>query len=268
MVSGRECEHALKLSERLMAAASLVTPGLVLADIGTDHGFLPIWLVQSGLTPRAVAADVNEGPLERAREHIAAQGLEEKIETRRMDGLAGFCARDGIESIVIAGMGGTLMIRILKEAQEEVLAGCRELILQPQSEIAAVREYLASEGFVIRAEEFILEDGKYYPMMRATRRAEDEPAPSLTPEEARYGPCLLRGAHPVLRLYLEKEKAIQEKILAALGEDPRTGGPDERKAARRAELLGVLELNRRARAVMQEASQEGPQRDEEGGHHG
>ncbi len=155
----------MQISRRLQAVADMVTSGSRVADIGTDHAYIPIFLMENGIIPRAVAMDVNAGPLARARAHIEARGLSEKIETRLSDGLTALAPGEA-DCIVIAGMGGPLTVRILTEGKDR-LAGCRELILQPQSEIRLVRAYLEQKGWRIVREEMVCEDGKYYPMMRA-----------------------------------------------------------------------------------------------------
>lgn len=102
----------MKLSKRMQAVAAMVSPGNVLADIGTDHGYVPIALVQEHVIPRAIAMDINEGPLERATAHIREYHLESLIETRRSNGVE--MLREGeADSILIAGMGGELIIGIL-----------------------------------------------------------------------------------------------------------------------------------------------------------
>ena len=147
----------MELSKRLTAVAALVTPGSRLADVGTDHGYIPIWLVKNGRIPCAVAMDVNKGPLLRAEENIREEGLEEKIETRLSDGLKKLCPGEA-DAAVIAGMGGALTIYIL-EAASRVLPGMKELILQPQSEIAKVRRWLEDQGWQIAEEDMVEEDG-------------------------------------------------------------------------------------------------------------
>ncbi|MCD8011582.1 MAG: tRNA (adenine(22)-N(1))-methyltransferase TrmK [Lachnospiraceae bacterium] len=166
---------AVKLSDRLQAVADMVTPGLVLADIGTDHAYIPIYLIEQEVIPRAIAMDVHEGPLLRAKTHIQEHGLSDRIETRLSDGLA--TLRPGeAQSIVLAGMGGALTIRILENAGAILNAysvssahemDSAELILQPQSEIQQVRAYLARKDWRIVREDMVFEDGKYYPMMKA-----------------------------------------------------------------------------------------------------
>ena len=155
----------MQLSRRLRAAADLVSTGSVLADIGTDHGYIPIALVEEKKIPGAIAMDINKGPLARADEHIRQHGLEHQIETRLSDGLHAMKQGEA-QSILIAGMGGLLIVRILTEGKE-VLEGCRELILQPQSELRSVRSYLEQEHYRITEERLVLEEGKYYVILRA-----------------------------------------------------------------------------------------------------
>ena len=98
----------IQISRRLSAVAALVSPGLVLADVGCDHGYIPIYLIQKGQIPRAIAMDINQGPLLRAREHIREWGLEDYIETRLSDGVEALKPGEA-QCLVIAGMGGPLM---------------------------------------------------------------------------------------------------------------------------------------------------------------
>lgn len=157
----------LQLSHRMRAVAGLVGSGGSLADVGTDHGYIPVYLVKQGRIRHVIAADINEGPLARAREHILAYHLEDQIETRLSDGLREI--RPGeVQSVVIAGMGGPLMVRILSDGQK-VLEFCEELVLQPQSHIREVRSWLWEHGWQITAEDLVLEDEKFYPMMRVVR---------------------------------------------------------------------------------------------------
>ena len=133
----------VKISNRLMTAAALVTQGYTLADVGTDHGYIPIYLLQQKKIPAAIAMDINEGPLERAKEHIALYGLQAYIQTRLSDGVAALKPGE-VEAVLIAGMGGGLVMHILKDG-EKVCQSAKELILQPQSEIERVREFLREE---------------------------------------------------------------------------------------------------------------------------
>lgn len=206
-----------RISIRLQSVAELVTKGSILADVGCDHGYLPIYLIETGHILRAVAMDVNPGPLQQAAEHIDRAGLGGYIETRLSDGL--MALRPGeTDSLVIAGMGGALTVRILSD-RPDIWRKMREVILQPQSEIEAVRRYLWSAGFRIVRENMVEEDGKFYMMMRGVPgTAAGEQADAAIEEggwpEAyyRYGGCLIRQRHPVLLRYLEKSRRQMESI--------------------------------------------------------
>lgn len=160
----------MQISKRLEAVAGMVTPGLTLADVGTDHAYIPIYLVENQTIPHAVAMDIGRGPLARAQEHITAHGLETQIETRLSDGLEALAPGE-VQSIVIAGMGGPLAVRILTMGAAQA-AACREVILQPQSDLRLVRSYLGSAGYRIVQEELVCEEGKFYPMMKCVPEAE------------------------------------------------------------------------------------------------
>lgn len=155
----------MELSKRLFAAASLISEGNTAADVGCDHGYAAIWLVQTGRCPRVIATDVRNGPLSAAEGHIKACGLTDYIEIRISDGLAALAPGEA-ESLLMAGMGGRLMVRILEEGMEKALQ-MQELVLQPQSELFFVRRFLREKGWLIEREDMVLEDGKFYPMFRA-----------------------------------------------------------------------------------------------------
>lgn len=206
------------LSPRLLAVAELVSSGARLADIGTDHAYIPIFLAESGRIEGAVACDVNSGPLQRAGDHIREHGLEDRIQTRLSDGFSQLKPGE-TNSAVIAGMGGGLMIRILKEGS--CIAGCmEECILQPQSEIERVRAFLLEEGFSFLREDMVRDDGKYYVIMKVKPPSGDgneyAAAGKWKEEELRYGKLLLEEKNPVLYEFLEREIRIKKDILSSL----------------------------------------------------
>lgn len=223
----------MELSKRLSAVARLVDRCGCVADIGTDHGYVPIFLVESGIADRVIAMDVNKGPLERARLHIAGAGLAGRIETRLCDGLKGLKPKEA-DTVIAAGMGGGLIIRILSEGKEAVdsLTSC---VLQPQSEIAKVRRYLADHGLVIVKEDMVLEDGKYYPVMKAVH-GEPEPYEEY---EYIYGKKLLGMRHPILKEFLRREQSLKESIAVDLRMHADSGGAKERleQVSREAEYV-------------------------------
>ena len=145
----------MKLSERLELVLSFVEPGESAADVGTDHGHVPVELVRRTIVKKAVAMDVRKGPLSRATENIALAGLADKIETRLSDGVAKLQPGEA-DSVVIAGMGGELIIKILENGRH-MWDSVKQWVLSPQSEIFKVRRWLFENGFVIRKEEMVRE---------------------------------------------------------------------------------------------------------------
>ena len=202
------------LSNRMQALTDMVTPGTVITDVGCDHGFVSVYLVQRGLSPRVIAMDVRSGPLERAREHIREYGLQDRIETRLSDGLHGLKTGEA-NGMICAGMGGPLMEKILTEGREQA-QGFAELILQPQSEIPHFRTFLMDEGYLLLDENIIYEEGKYYFMMKVRwlgamtddtvrqKVGDSWKTEGLDPGLAeKFGPLLLSRRDRILREYLE-----------------------------------------------------------------
>ncbi len=201
----------MQLSERLKMNVSLVPKGARIADIGCDHGYASIWLVQEGAAEKVIASDVNRGPIERAVEHVRLAGLEQQIECRQGNGTEKLVPGE-VDTLMIAGMGGPLIIHILSEGKA-VLQQVNTLILQPQSDIGAVRYYLWEQGFSISQEKICLEDGKYYFALQAVRReAEDGEKPEKE-WQIRYGTYLAQRKDPVFQNFLNKEKNTFERIL-------------------------------------------------------
>lgn len=148
------------IDARLLSSADFVRAGAVLADVGTDHGYLPIFLLKSGKITRAVLSDINEGPLASARANIEEAGLADKCELVLTDG-AGALAGRGITDYAICGMGGELIAEIVDKAPEMKTPGVR-LILQPMSRQAHLRKFLYENGFSILEERYSTADGKSY----------------------------------------------------------------------------------------------------------
>lgn len=228
----------MHISKRLKAVADMVTPGLRAADIGCDHAYIPIYLIQNNISPMCIAMDINMGPVNRARENILKQGLQDRITVRRSDGLKELSSHEA-DALIIAGMGGALMLRILSE-RRDVLAAVRELILQPQSEIYLVREALSDLGFVINKENMLTEDGKYYVCMKAVAVSgvKDTHVYELTRREHVYfGRLLLERKHQVLYKYLKKERRQCEEIFEEL-----IRFPTEQSLLRQGEITDEIKL--------------------------
>lgn len=208
----------MKLSKRLETVASFVPEGSNLADIGTDHGYVPVYLVLEGIAKRAVAMDVRKGPLERAKAHVLEAGLEDRIDVRLSDGLAKLEPGEA-DCVVIAGMGGELMIHIMEEGRR-LWDTIHDWVLSPHSELDKVRRFLEKESFSIVRETMIKEDGKYYTVMGIRRDGEEHCGEERRCKEDcgdevkyRYGKLLIYQKNPVLMEYLQKE---QEQLLQLL----------------------------------------------------
>ncbi len=152
----------MKLSSRLQACAELVRKGNVAADIGTDHGHLPIYLLKNGICPRILAADLREKPLNAARRNARLAGIKENLEFYLSDGLAGV-PLEGVGTIICAGMGGDTIIEILGNAA--ALPDNVQLILQPQTDAPRLRAFLGRKGYGIRRETFARDGNFVYTIM-------------------------------------------------------------------------------------------------------
>ncbi|MCI8407727.1 MAG: SAM-dependent methyltransferase [Lachnospiraceae bacterium] len=206
----------MQLSERLQAVVNLITKGAKVADIGCDHAYLSIYMVEEKLASKVIAMDVNKGPLERAKENIKQYHFENQIETRLSDGLMALEPGE-VDTLLIAGMGGALMQRILT-GKKEVLEQVKELVLQPQSEIREMRFFLEEIGFRIMKEDMVIDAGKYYVILKARR---EDNFPKIEKEVYyRYGEYLLTNKHVILEKYLNREYDTLKQICQKLGEHP------------------------------------------------
>ncbi len=195
------------ISPRLLKIASLVPVGARMVDVGSDHAYLPVHLVQSGRVKEAYATDVNEGPILRARANIEKAGLSDKIRTRRCDGLEGV-ADFAPDTVTVAGMGGELIADII-EKSEYVKAHAPLLILQPMTQADRLRAYLAENGFSVISEHLLPEAHRIYQIIVCRYTA--APSRVLAPLNALIGEKT--GQDPHLPLLLEKIKAQYTEIV-------------------------------------------------------
>lgn len=195
----------MNISQRLRAVTAEIS-GVTLADIGTDHGYVAIDAVREGRVERAVACDINIGPLLRAEANVRACGFEERIDIRLGGGLAPVKPGEA-DCISIAGMGGMLMVDILREGGGVMRAADR-LVLQPQLDVPQVRRFVQQSGFRI-ANERMLYEGRFYTVLRCERGRGAE----YTPAEYAFGKILIDNKDATLRRYLEKRLSECEKIL-------------------------------------------------------
>lgn len=236
----------MRISKRIQAITDMISSGHAVCDVGCDHAYTSIALVESGKCPFAVASDVRPGPLAAARKNIEDALFAEKIETCLADGVPADIHNRlpaGPKTLVITGMGGLLICRILDMAGENT-AGFDELVLSPQSDLNLVREKLGRIGFTLDDEEMLSEDGKFYTVMRAKRdpggnegHADSDHAGIRSEAELLYGPVLLAKRHPVLRRYLEKQEKVLKGILDSLKTAGLEGSVQYRDTERKMEVL-------------------------------
>ena len=222
------------LSERMLRTAGFVSHGNRTADVGCDHAYTSIYLVEQGIAPQVIAMDVNKGPLARAKDNVEKFGMAERISLRLSDGLEALLPGEA-DTILIGGMGGPLMERILSEYPEKV-DRAKELVLQPQSEIGQFRRFVQYIGFRITEEDMLQEDGKYYTILRAEHGKEE----AWSEEEYLYGKYLRKEAYPVLLDFLTQEREATEAVLKGLA-----AAGTEKAEKRREELLLLLTHNKR-----------------------
>ena len=199
------------ISKRLELVASFVPKGSILLDVGSDHAYLPIELVERGQIESAIAGEVVEGPYQSAVKNVEAHGLKEKIQVRLANGLAAFEEADQVSVITIAGMGGRLIARILEEGLDK-LANVERLILQPNNREDDLRIWLQDNGFQIVAESILEEAGKFYEILVV-----EAGQMKLSASDVRFGPFLSKEVSPVFVQKWQKEAA---KLEFALGQIP------------------------------------------------
>ena len=199
------------ISKRLELVASFVPQGAILLDVGSDHAYLPIELVERGQIESAIAGEVVEGPYQSAVKNVEAHGLKEKIQVRLANGLAAFEEADQVSVITIAGMGGRLIARILEEGLDK-LANVERLILQPNNREDDLRIWLQDNGFEIVAESILEEAGKFYEILVV-----EAGQMKLSASDVRFGPFLSKEVSPV---FVQKWQKEAEKLEFALGQIP------------------------------------------------
>lgn len=193
---------------RLLSAIPYLRPGDRVADVGTDHAYLPIYLVRQGIASAVLASDVNRGPIERAREHIREAGLSDSIQTLQADGLHGVESFKP-DSILIFGMGGELIVKILSEAPWIRNSAIR-LILQPMSRAAVLRAWLNENGFTVIGETLTFAD-QYYQTVCAEWTGNTEPYTAL---ELLIGKSRFYRDAPYPDAFIEQKIRIYSAIVA------------------------------------------------------
>ncbi|MCL2587804.1 MAG: class I SAM-dependent methyltransferase [Oscillospiraceae bacterium] len=226
----------MALSPRLRAIADLIPAGSRVADVGTDHGYLPVWLVEQGISSFVVATDVAAGPLETAKRSAERAGVLSGLHFRFADGLDAV-SPDEVDTVVIAGMGGETILGIVQRAPWLLLRQIR-IVLQPQSKIPELMDGLAALGYCIVDQHLVVETGKLYTIFEVTAGAMESPLDGL-----RYvNKTLLSRGDPLLESYLAE---LCDKLNWALCGLERAGEASVEKRAELTRALTDLERFRR-----------------------
>ena len=212
--------HA-NLDGRLRAVADFVKQGARIADIGTDHARVPLALLRAGKVTFAVAVDKNRGPYRAALRAAQATSIGERLSIRLGDGLSPLLPAE-VDTLILAGMGGTLCIAIL-EAGKEVLHAARQVILQPMTDIPEVRRWLYMQGWHLEDEALAKADGKLYVVLSAVQGK--HPLPN--PLQLEIGPCLWERRPPLFMMHVEKIFHAWQKAAQGMAQSTRMRGSED-----------------------------------------
>ena len=227
------------ISDRLEKIASLITKRASVADIGTDHGYLPIYLVKTGKADRVIACDLRKKPLEKAVKNAEGANVSDCIDFRLSDGLEALEAGEA-ETLVICGMGGFAIQKILKNGLDSgrIPVGT-DCVLSPHTDRESLSRFLYEKGFKIDEEILLHEKAAYYILWKCTF---DGAGREGSPADHAYGALLLESKEPELKSYLLREEELLSGVLLELKDLP----PD-RVGKRIEEIQDRLELNRSVR---------------------
>ncbi len=227
----------IKLSTRLQIVYDMVPDCQVVADVGCDHGYLTIALLESDVAKKAIAMDINKGPLAKASENIATAGFQDRAETRLSDGLAKLEPAEA-DVICVCGMGGALIGRIISK-DFQVASSAKTMIIEPQSEYYELRTLLMEKGFVIDDEALCTEENKIYPIIKIHFEPDEAKRVSYTMAQLTYGPKVIEKSPELLHKLLDKNESEYSSILSRL----ENGGNDTDAIKQRCqELKEELEI--------------------------
>lgn len=223
------------LSIRLEKVAGMIKKEETIADIGTDHALIPIYLLQNKKCERAIATDINKGPLKKAEGNIIKYGLSNKIELRLGGGLSPIKPYEA-DCAIIAGMGAYLIKDIIEDGIE-VFKSLKYIVLQPVQYSEVLREYIYNCGYNILDEDLCEEDGKYYEILKLSygeKRLKKDPIYFEVSEK------LIENKHPLINEYIEFKLNKFEKIYASITENSHTA--EERKSEVKQKIDSLKEL--------------------------
>lgn len=227
----------MELSKRLNLIVSHIENCNTLVDIGTDHGYIPIYAVKNGICKNAIASDINKDPLDKAKLNSIFESVDENIDTRLGSGLE--TIKNGEAQVaVIAGMGGNLIKDIL-EADKDKVKELDYLILQPAQNPEVLREYLYTNGYEVIAEDLCIDEDKYYELFKV--RAKDGEETELDLIYYEISPKLLRDKHPLMGEYIKSKKQKYEKILNLIEDDTESALKRKKELEEKISILTNLE---------------------------
>jgi tRNA (adenine22-N1)-methyltransferase len=204
----------MELGVRLSKIASLIENCEAMADIGTDHAYIPIYLVKHEICSKAIASDINKGPVLKAKQNIQQEGLQDRIQCRIGAGLSTLKVNE-VRCAVIAGMGGNLIRDIIRDDME-IFKAMDYCVLQPVQNPEVLREFLYTSGFNILDEELCFEESKYYEIIKVSYG--DEPK-KLEPLFYEVSQLLIEKAHPLIKEYISFKIEQQYKIVEHIQEN-------------------------------------------------
>lgn len=207
----------MELSIRLKAIVNMVEKCDNIIDVGTDHGYVPIYLVENGVIKTAIASDINSGPVEKAKKNIQKNNVCPQISCRQGSGLS--TVKEGeVQVAIIAGMGGNL-IRDILEADLPVVKKLKYVILQPVQNAEVLREYLYTTGYDIQKEDICFDDGKFYEVIKVKYNTVPVVLDSIYYEISK---TLLDEKHPVMQEFIEYKLKKYSKVYNTLNENTKT----------------------------------------------
>lgn len=231
----------MELSNRLKFVANHINKCESIVDIGTDHGYIPIYAVKNGICKRAIATDINKGPVEKAKLNISIEGESEKIKVRLGSGLEPVLAGE-VDGVIIAGMGGNL-IRDILEKDKKKIAKFKFIILQPAQNPEVLREYLYKNDYQIISEDLCFDDGIYYELFKVK---ENKDVKSIVePIFYEISQSLINENHPLIKEYLIYKEEKYKKILSLIKED--TDSAKKRKNEIKEKLIYIEKFKNEVR---------------------
>ncbi|MBE6051647.1 MAG: SAM-dependent methyltransferase [Clostridium sp.] len=227
----------MELSKRLKFIADKIDKCESIIDVGTDHGYIPIYAVKNNLCNKAIASDINKDPVKKAKLNASLEGVGKEVDVRLGGGLETVKINE-VDGVIIAGMGGNLIRDILEKDMEKV-EKYKFLILQPAQNPEVLREYLYNNNYEIITEDLCFDEGIFYELFKV-KFSKEKQIDNLTMDSYEFSPVLIKDKHHLMFEYLESKEAKYKKILGFIKDD--TDSAKERKAdiERKIELIDKL----------------------------